>query len=446
MRRGRRQVRPDQPAGEPPAAATPAADLAPAAPASALSQSFLAEYAAWRPISVAIHDHHYSLLTKPGALVADGSDPAMLLLAATLVLRASDRLLILNAGSGLVGAVAARQIAGTQLVLTDANLIHVEASRRTLAANGVTEATVVHSQGLSHYQPDHLFDVVAMRLPKGRLPVLQLIADAWRVLRPGGRLYLAGGKQEGILSAIETAAAGFGQAATLLYRKGYRIGVAVKQHTSLSPDLDWPEPLSPQRPQRFSVELVGRRVAVCTFPGLFAWQGVDAGTRALIEAMAIEPGQSVLDLGCGHGVAGVVAAYQARPGLATLIDVDIMAVEAARLTAAANGLDNVTVLASDGLMADASPNGISRTVAPPFDRVIANPPFHVGQATIDEVAHMFIHTAASILQPGGRLYLVANRFLPYEAVIQAAFGNIATVFADHRYKVLMAELPNPPSG
>jgi 16S rRNA (guanine1207-N2)-methyltransferase len=42
------------------------------------------------------------------------------------------------------------------------------------------------------------------------------------------------------------------------------------------------------------------------------------------------------------------------------------------------------------------------------------------------------------LQPGGRLYLVANRHLPYEAVLDASFGSVRMLAQREGFKVVEA--------
>jgi 16S rRNA (guanine1207-N2)-methyltransferase len=51
-----------------------------------------------------------------------------------------------------------------------------------------------------------------------------------------------------------------------------------------------------------------------------------------------------------------------------------------------------------------------------------------------------VRDAARLLRPGGRLFLVANRFLRYGDLIRETFGNVATAYADNRYHVLTAVL------
>ena len=69
--------------------------------------------------------------------------------------------------------------------------------------------------------------------------------------------------------------------------------------------------------------------------------------------------------------------------------------------------------------------------------VVTNPPFHQGKTTQYDVAYQFIRDAERLLQPGGRFYLVANRFIPYEATIRQCLGRVDTIYEDNRFKVLL---------
>ena len=52
-----------------------------------------------------------------------------------------------------------------------------------------------------------------------------------------------------------------------------------------------------------------------------------------------------------------------------------------------------------------------------------NPPFHRGRAAEPEIGAGMIRAAAKALKPGGRLFMVANRQLPYETVLAAVFSS-----------------------
>jgi 16S rRNA (guanine1207-N2)-methyltransferase len=145
------------------------------------------------------------------------------------------------------------------------------------------------------------------------------------------------------------------------------------------------------------VELVfrGRRYRFLTDRGVFAYRGVDRGTRLLLEALEIGPEDEVLDLGCGYGVVGIVAASLAPRGRAVLVDVNARAVELARENARRCGVSNVEVLHGD-LYAPVA----GRT----FDVVATNPPIRAGRAVVRAV----VEGAPAHLKPGGRFYLVAR--------------------------------------
>jgi len=112
-----------------------------------------------------------------------------------------------------------------------------------------------------------------------------------------------------------------------------------------------------------------------------------------------------------------------------MVDADIVAVESARQTVTANESDNCEVRLADGA---------GDLEAGAFDVVAVNPPFHLDRKNDYRTAERFVRDAARVLRPGGRLFLVANRFLPYEAAIRDAFGNVERPFEDRSYKVLTA--------
>ena len=74
-----------------------------------------------------------------------------------------------------------------------------------------------------------------------------------------------------------------------------------------------------------------------------------------------------------------------------------------------------------------------------YDFIVSNPPFHAhGRGDRPDIGRAFIAAAAAALNPGGRLWLVANRHLPYEAVLDANFGSVRTVAQQQGFKVIEA--------
>jgi 16S rRNA (guanine1207-N2)-methyltransferase len=74
-----------------------------------------------------------------------------------------------------------------------------------------------------------------------------------------------------------------------------------------------------------------------------------------------------------------------------------------------------------------------------YDAVVMNPPFHRGQQTEVDLGRGFIRAAAAALKRGGRLFMVANRQLPYEAELDASGFGWRCAGEDQTFKLLFAE-------
>jgi 16S rRNA (guanine1207-N2)-methyltransferase len=337
----------------------------------------------------------------------------------------------------MFGAVAATAGQAGRVLLTDRNVLSVEAATRTLAANRVENAELLLAQGASALPADVAADVVAIRIPTERLALLQLLRDASRVLKPGGHCYIAGATKEGIKSAASTLERLFGNARLLAKDSTHRVVVATRRANAPAIPADLESPyLDPDTFHELDTTLRGREYRLSSRPGVFSWDHIDEATTILADVMTVHPGESVLDIGCGSGALGVVAAMLSGSGQVCMLDADVEAVRSATRSAAAAGLTNVRATTSD----------VAATVlGQRFDVVVTNPPFHVGKATDLNVPLQFIHDAWEVLAPGGRLYLVANRTLPYERTIKHRFGNIDTLHDGQRFKVLSAVRDGAPS-
>lgn len=386
-------------------------------------------YRTWRTYAVRVAGASYQVATKPGAFADGRLDPATLLLAEHVAVKDGDVVVHLNCGNGLVGAVAAARGAA-RVVLTDRNIIAAEAAGRTLAANAVTNGGVFLGHGAHALPTDLRADIVAVRIPQERLALLQLLVDAFRMLKEGGRCYIAGATNEGIKTAARTIEALFGNARVLSRDSSHRVISAVKRSATPASTAGLESPfLAPDAFNEVHATLRGRDYTLYTRPGVFSWDHADEATTILADVMQVCDGDAVLDLGCGCGALGLVAASLCGVGRVTMVDADVEAVRSAARSAKANGVANASAVTSDVATA---------VLQQRFDVVVTNPPFHVGKATDLNVPMQFIQDAWEVLGAGGRLHLVANRTLPYEQAIRHRFGNVANLHDGPRFKVLTA--------
>jgi 16S rRNA (guanine1207-N2)-methyltransferase len=367
------------------------------------------------------HEHEVAVVGKPGVWSWGALDPGTAALIEVAEVGVSDRVLDLCCGTGVIGAVAARLAAQGHATLVDCNVAAVACAQRTLAANSLANAEVHLADGVAGLSSAS-FDLVLSHLPRGRAVQEELIHGAAWVLRPGGRFVFVAHKRAGIKGAIVYARELFGRCGVIRQKKGYHVALAVRPDT-----VEFSPPSGGYIAH--AVTLGEVETTLVSKPGVFAWDRVDDGTEALVGAMDIGAGDHVLDLGCGTGLVGLAAARRAPEGQVSLVDADVRAVESAQRTLAASGAHNAEVLLSDCGAA---------VLDRRFDVVITNPPFHQGVGVDYEVACQFVRDATRVLRPGGRLFLVANRFLRYGDLIREVFGNVDTAHADHRYHVLTA--------
>lgn len=169
-------------------------------------------------------------------------------------------------------------------------------------------------------------------------------------------------------------------------------------------------------------------------PGLFAWNHVDAASALLSSHLPDDLHGHVADLGAGYGyLATQVLARCPRVTAIDLYEAEARALEPARINMAraqqACGREVEVGLHWHDVTA-----GLPRR----YDAIVSNPPFHQGHADLPELGRAFIASAADALQPQGRLYLVANRHLPYETLLAARFGDVRALVEQDGFKVIAA--------
>jgi 16S rRNA (guanine1207-N2)-methyltransferase len=154
-------------------------------------------------------------------------------------------------------------------------------------------------------------------------------------------------------------------------------------------------------------------LTVVALPGVFAGASLDIGTRELLATFDELPSfERAIDLACGTGIIAVALAQRNPRARVLATDVSSIAVESARLTAQANGVE-VETRHDDGLSAEPATSA---------DLVVLNPPFHAGAAVTTEIAHRLFADAARVLRRGGELRVVWNSHLGYRPVLERLVG------------------------
>lgn len=166
-------------------------------------------------------------------------------------------------------------------------------------------------------------------------------------------------------------------------------------------------------------------------PGVFAWDRIDAASALLAEYLPGDLAGRAADLGAGHGYLSVELLQRC----AGITAIDLYEAEARALELAR---ENLAPFASQAAI-DFRWHDVTAGLPQRYDVIVSNPPFHAqGSTARPDIGRAFIAAAAQALAPGGRLWLVANRHLPYEQVLDASFGSVRIVAQRDGFKVVEA--------
>ncbi|MDX8532689.1 class I SAM-dependent methyltransferase [Mesorhizobium sp. VK25A] len=165
-----------------------------------------------------------------------------------------------------------------------------------------------------------------------------------------------------------------------------------------------------------------------TKPGMFSFDRIDVGSKLLAANLPDDLKGNVADFcaGWGYLAAEVLQRSQCLSAL-DLYEADFEALEAARLNV--HGAIEPRFFWTDLL---------TEAVERRYDAIVMNPPFHSGRAAEPGIGAGMIRAASKALKPGGRLFMVANRQLPYEEMLSAAFASHAEITRDDMFKVFSA--------
>ena len=175
-----------------------------------------------------------------------------------------------------------------------------------------------------------------------------------------------------------------------------------------------------------NVALLGQRFHFYTDAGVFSKKMVDYGSQVLLNALDLERGKNLLDVGCGYGPLGISLA-KVQGVQSTMIDINSRAIDLAKKNAERNGV-----------VAHICQSNIYENVSEKFDYIISNPPIRAGK----KVVHEIIEGAFDHLNQGGSLTIVIQKKqgAPSAKVkMENVFGNAEIIRKDKGYYILRSE-------
>ena len=331
-----------------------------------------------------------------------------------------DRVLILNdAFGGLAVALAENQVYSW-----NDSFLAQQALRNNLLANGYPADQVETNSGID--LPSVAVDCVLIKIPRIRALLEHQLYALRGILHHDTRIIASAMARHIHRSTLDLFETIIGPTSTTRAVKKSRLILVERDH-SLN------EGQSPY-PDFYELE-VDRCYRLLNHAGLFSRDRLDPGSRMLLENMPIdERYRQIVDLGCGNGVIGLVAAALNPAAELLFRDESHMAIASAEANfrAAFMTLRQARFEVGDCLdgVADRSQ-----------ELVLVNPPFHQQHSVGDAIAWRMIRDARRVLVGGGELRLVGNRHLAYHAKLKKIFGNCETVASSNKFVVLAARKP-----
>lgn len=257
---------------------------------------------------------------------------------------------------------------------------------------------------------DGAFDGAVVFAARAKALTLDLIARAVAAVPEGASVIVDGAKADGIDSVVR------------LCREAFDVGeVFAKAHGKC---FAFPAAPAPDGWLAAPRDIEG----FATQPGVFSADGIDPGSALLARHLGGLAGR-ICDLGAGWGHLGRSVLASAAVTALACVEAEADALDCAR----ANLPDpRVTFHWADAAIWNGGP----------FDAVVTNPPFHAGRRADPEVGRVFVRAAARLLGPRGRLLMVANRQLPYEASLEEVFAERLVIAEEGGYKVIAASRPH----
>lgn len=326
------------------------------------------------------------------------------------------RLGILNDGFGALSLALAHQ---HPLSISDSWLSH-QGTLANLKRNSLPADLVRLLSGLQPI-PGPL-DLVLIKVPKS----LSLLEYQLHQLRPAlqrDSIIMGAGMSRHIHnSTLQLFERIIGPTHTSLARKKARL-IHCRQGVSTDPEMNpWPK----------QYQLENTEFSITNHANVFSNSRLDIGSRFFLQHLPrLDAACSIIDLGCGNGVVGLMAAYINPQAELMFVDESYMAVASAKINfhAALGQTRKAEFIVNDGL------DGVAAASA---DLILLNPPFHQQHAIGDATAWRMFRQSRHCLKSGGELRIIGNRHLGYQAKLKRIFGNCSLVASNSKFVICSA--------
>jgi 16S rRNA G1207 methylase RsmC len=301
--------------------------------------------------------------------------------------------------------------------------LSVEAISRNNRYNDILTETPIIPAG---EQPVGSYELVLLKIPK-QLSLLRYQLRVLREVLPAGTPLICAGMDKhlprGVADTIELY---IGPTQRHRGRRKARLFSAVVDKSCSAGEPQYRRFLCPELD-----------CEIDALPNVFSGGQLDAGSRLLISQFEQLPdAPHIVDLGCGSGVLGLAALQRQPTATVVFIDESNLAVASAR----SNLKRILPALSAHCHFVQA--DGFHGYQGAPPELVLCNPPFHQQHVVDDYTGRRLLRQTGRVLAPGGELWLVANRHLPYGKALQRDFATVTRLLESDKFIVWRARKAN----
>lgn len=347
----------------------------------------------------------------------DAADEYVLDYTANLELPYTSKILIIN---DTFGALAIGLNSFQLHALSDSYLSQ-QATRLNLAKNNLPEAAVTLTKSLEPLE--QIFDLVIIKVPK-TLALLEFQLFQLRsCISENTKIIVAGMVKVLTPSVWNLLNRIIGETKTSLAQKKARLIFA-----TLNPNFS-----TPQNPYPIRYVLENTDYLITNHANVFSREKLDIGTRFFLEQLPqSEKYQDIVDLGCGNGIVGLIAAQKNPMAQIHFVDESFMAIESARENFEQAFKNQRGQFYIDDCLTNFAQNST--------DLVLCNPPFHQQHVIGDFIAQTMFKQAKNVLRKKGELWVIGNRHLNYGVTLARFFGksNVILIVQNTKFQIWKA--------
>ena len=312
-------------------------------------------------------------------------------------------------------------------VVTDSYL-STQAIIANLQENELDESvvTIIDSLLTPGQVTENLVDVVLIKLPKS----LAMLEDQLHRIRPmlaKSTTIIAAGMTKHIhMSTMSLFEKIIGSTKTSLASKKSRLIFSQFDENLVTSDNPYPDSYE------LPYQLDDVAINVSNHAAVFSQDKLDIGARFFIENLPVGTHyKTIVDLGCGNGVLGLMAALKNQQAKIIFTDESYMAVESSinNFVSVFGETRDAEFLQTDCLQ------GIEDDSV---SLILCNPPFHQNNAISDNVAWQMFTESKAALENKGELWVIGNRHLAYHAKLKQIFGDCEVVASNNKFTLFKA--------